>query len=639
MTGSPLLSDTATLDLGYLAHPDDTVQRQTVTVTNTGKEPVTLAVEDTLSGNQYVDGDFETAPVSAVTADPASFEVPAGSSAETVVSLDPRQLSDSRWQGVVTFEANGEDALRLPIGVYDEPESYDLAVEVLDRNGDPYDPANAEDVPHARTYVYAMNVDTGHAYQIPLGADGRGDARVRAGHYSVFAHVATPAGGGEPPSLTFAGTAEVLVDADTSYLIDARDGVRLDEQTVEGQATRATDAVGFTYRRRTKDRGPGLTVGIALDPEQVREGRVFITPTPPVTTGLFEAALRWQLEPVGRVRPEAPDVYDVVWNAPALRPEMSPPLSRHDVKGMARLEQTVHPAATTGAHRLLTINHTTKTPAGWVFPEPMDLPASRTVLASAEPDVYWMHQLQVEWNQSQGLTRDGRVYESGTRAEIELGGAVHVAAIHAYQYPDALQFTVGYSDGRHRMPVVNHAVLQASHLRLATQEGEQLGSVDGTSGRFAVPADEDSFRLTHEWRLRPGQFHAASMSRTVWDFRAGPDAKPMLLDVEYGPDVDAHGAASPRRPLRLALAFESGAISHNTSPDRIASAELWWSTDEGETWRETRVRRVSDIAFAAMVPGRSLMPGTDLSLRVVATDDAGNAVDQTNIGLVPVRAG
>jgi subtilisin family serine protease len=637
VTGDPLLTDTATLDLGYLAHPDDTVQRQTVTVTNTGTEPVTLSVQDTMTNDRYTpSGDLEAAPASAVTAEPAVLEVPAGASAETVVSLDPQQLSDTIWQGVVTFRADGEDKLRLPIGVYDEPESYDLNVRVLDRNGDPYDPANADTSPHGRTYVYALNADTGHSYQIPLDADGHGVARVRAGHYSVFAHVATPTSGGGPASITFAGTAELLVDSDTNYMIDARDGRRLDEQTVAGQETRATTAVGFTYRRQAEGRGHGHTVGIALDPRDVREGRVFITPTPSATTGVFEAVLRWQLEPVGKVHPKAPDVYDVVWNAPAISAEMSPRLSRQEVKEMARLEMTVHPAATTGAHTLLAINHTANTPSGWVFPEPVELPASRTVLATARPDVFWQRCLEVEWNDRQSLCRPAAAHDPGTREEIEVGGDLHVAAVFVDEYPGALSLGVGYSDGRHRMHVGNHGVVQDSHLELTTQQGDVLASMDGISGFFPIPADEDRFRLTHEWRLRNGQIHAAPKSRTTWDFRSVPGESPMLLDADYGPDLDPDGTAAPRRPLRLDLSFESGAISTSVSPDRVTSAALWWSTDDGATWHQIPVRRLADTTFTARVPGRSLTRGADLSLRVVATDDDGNGVDQTSIGLVSV---
>ena len=41
-----------------------------------------------------------------MTANPAVLEVPARSSAETVITLDPGKLSDTIWQGVVTFQTS-----------------------------------------------------------------------------------------------------------------------------------------------------------------------------------------------------------------------------------------------------------------------------------------------------------------------------------------------------------------------------------------------------------------------------------------------------------------------------------------------------------------------------------------------------
>lgn len=636
-TSRTLNVNTATLDLGYLAHPDNDLQHQQVRVTNTGAEAVTLSVTDTMTSNRYLDsGDLEPAPDSAVTAEPALLQIPAGGSAVTTITLDPEQLTDTIWQGVVRFQDAGQDVLRLPIGVYDEPESYDLDVQVIDRNGDAYDPANAADRPNARTYVYALNADTGHKYRIELDAEGRGAERVRAGHYSVFAHVATPGRPGFPASTTFAGTAELLVDSDTSYAIDARDGERLHEATVAGQRTRASTAVGFTYHRTEQGRGNGITVGAPLDPQDVREGRIFITPTPPVSTGTFEAVLRWELTPIGKLRPGSPDRYDVVWNEPQFAEDMTTALSPKDLSNLALVEQTVHPAATTGAHAALTGNTTTNTAAGWVFSETMDLPASRTVLATAEPDVFWQRCLGIEWNFWNQLCRDGEALRPGSRTDVEIGGAVHAAAVDVLRFPELLDVQVGYSDGQRRMKVVEFGVVEESRLVLETPDGDRLGVADAFAALLPVPKEQDRFKLTHEWHLDDGQFQVSSDSRTVWEFRAVPGYRPILLDADYGPDLDAMGMAAPNRPLALDVSFESGALSPNEPVDRIVRARIWQSTDAGGTWNPMKVRRTSATTFAAHVPGRALSPGTDLSLRLVAEDGSGNSVDQTSVGLVTI---
>ena len=636
-TSQPLVVDRATLDLGYLEHPDDRVKRQRVTLTNTGTEDLTVSVVDALTNDRYTEtGELERAPDSAVTAEPATFDVPAGGSAETTISLDPEQLADTIWQGVVRFQVDGQDALRLPIGAYDEPESYDLDVWVVDRNGDPYDAAHAEAHPDARTYVYAMNADTGQKYRMELDSQGRASARVRVGHYNVFAHVATPARDSKPASLTFAGTSDLLVDSDTSYLIDARDGERVRELGVQGQRTRATTAVGFTYRR-VSENGQGLTVGAALRPQEVRDGRIFVTPTAAASTGEFEAVMRWQLKPVGKRRPGTPDEYDVVRAAPRLTTALSTNLTRRAVKHMARLDQVLHPVATSGDHALETGNHTTGTPTGWIYRRFVDLPLRRTVLATAGRDVFWRHCLAAEWSNWRGLCRDGRAFPPRSRTKLEVGGAVHASVVETWRSPDTLAVEIGVSDGRRRMKTPPSGLVQRSEIVLETPAGDQLAVADGYSGYFPVPPEQERFRVTHEWELDDSRFAVAPESRTVWEFRAVDGEQPVLLDADYGPALDPTGRAVPRTPLALDLSFEAGVLSLNQAVDRITSANLWVSADHGASWEPLRMRRTSATTFAATVRRGLLRPGAELSLRVAAEDGAGNSVDQTSLGLVPVR--
>ena len=97
---------------------------------------MTLAVTDELTSDAGV-----AAPAEALTASPATLTVPAGGTAATTVTLDPALLEDRRWQGGVAFASEGVTRVRLPVGLYDEPERYDLTIRVLDRDGEPYDPA------------------------------------------------------------------------------------------------------------------------------------------------------------------------------------------------------------------------------------------------------------------------------------------------------------------------------------------------------------------------------------------------------------------------------------------------------------------------------------------------------------------
>lgn len=71
--------------------------------------------------------------------------------------------------------------------------------------------------------------------------------------------------------------------------------------------------------------------------------------------------------------------------------------------------------------------------------------------------------------------------------------------------------------------------------------------------------------------------------------------------------------------------------------EKVDSLRLWWSVDDGETWHQSAAKRTSGTSFRGIVPGNTLRPGDSLSLRVAATDAAGDSIDQTVIGIFPVR--
>jgi hypothetical protein len=182
---------------------------------------------------------------------------------------------------------------------------------------------------------------------------------------------------------------------------------------------------------------------------------------------------------------------------------------------------------------------------------------------------------------------------------------------------------------------VNDTLLESAHLELTTPAGKSLGTADGVAGVFDVPAGSDRFQLRQDWSLRPGTLRAARRAHTVWGFGSPAGPSPVLLDVNYGPDVDPGSTADARRPLRLHLSFHDPATDE--PPCRITRVQLWWSTDDGTSWHEVSVRRTAQDAGVAVVPAPELTAGASVSLRVRAVDDARNSIDQTNIGLIPVR--
>ena len=634
-THQTFTADLATLDFGYLRHPDDAPQTRTVTLTNDGDEPVSVAITD-----EERSATGGAAPEGALVASPASLTVAPGGSATTTVTLDPALIEDELWQGGMSFSAAGTTLLRLPFSVYDEPEHYDLDVQVLDRNGDPYDPAAGADDPNGDTTIPIFNGDNGDFYRLRPDEHGRASARVTPGSYSIFARIVTPAGKGTRDTFTIAGTAGLEVRSDTEYVIDARTARPLDPPTVHGQETEPQVAVGITYSRQTDDRR-GYTEFGFFDPGEVAEGRVYITPTESVDSGSFEATFRWRLAPTGKVKHGAPDAYDLLLNAPRFRDPLSPALTQRDVGDLAQVDTTYHPVGPPGEYLAGTIYQTTETGIGFVYRTPQQVPGATHVLMTAAPDVLWGHCLVVPANAERELCDDLHPYERRERVDAQFGASLHPEVFSAWHDPGTMFIQTGLADGEH-ISGIDPSATESSRISVF-EDGELVGSRDGDFGFFAPPREAGRFRVEQEWTLRSDLFERSRRARTVWTFDSAPPADPSqggsstppFITLDYGAEVDDFGRARRGHPLRLDLT--AGHLSGSIAPDRFDEMELWWSVDDGATWRRSETTRTGTASFRSAVPGTALRAGAAVSLRAVAVDAAGNEIDQTVLGIVPVR--
>jgi subtilisin family serine protease len=631
-THQNLTTDVATLGFGSLRHPDDAPKTRTVTLSNDGPEPVSLVISDEQRDEAGV-----AAPEDALVASPASLTVPAGGTASTTVTLDPGLLEDGLWQGGMSFSSDGTTLLRLPFGVYDEPERYELDVRMIDRNGDPYDPATGAEDPNGDTTIPIFNADNGFFYRLRPDENGHATARVAPGTYSIFGRIITPAGTGSRETFAIAGTAGLEVDADTSYVIDARDARRLDPPTVKGQRTEPQVAVGITYSRHSETRG--YTEFGFFDPQEVADGRVFITPTEPVRSGSFEATFRWRLAPSGSVTPTSPDAYDLLLNGPRFPDPLSPALSRRDVARLARVDTTFTPVGAPGEYRAGTVYQTVETGVGFVYRTPQQVPGTTRVLMTAAPDVLWGHCLAVPANANRELCDDLHPYRPRERVDDRFGASLHPEPFAARHSPSTMYIQTGITDDAHKSALDPSAV-DSSRLTLF-KDGEHVATQEAAFGFFPLPNEGGRFRVEQEWTLREA-FSQSRRARTVWTFESAPPTDPSqggsttppFMTLDYGADVDHLGRAAPRRRLRLDL--EAGHLTGAAAPDRIDAMRLWWSVDGGDSWHRSSTRRTGTASFRAAVPGNALQAGRDVSLRAAATDAAGNEVDQTVLGIVPV---
>ena len=631
-TQQDLTVDVATLGFGQLRHPDDAPKTREVTLRNDGSEPVTLTVTD--AERDEAGGD---APADAVVASPSTLTVPAGGTATTTVTLDPALIEDGLWEGGVSFSAGGTTLLRLPFGVYDEPERYDLEVQMLDRNGEPYDPAAGAGDPNGDTTIPIFDGENGVFYRLRPDENGRAVARVQPGTYSIFGRIITPAGGGRRETFTIAGTPALDVHSDTRYVIDARDAERLRPPTVDGQETEPRVVVGLTYSRGA-DRGVSYTEFGFFTPDEVSGGRLYVTPTGRTNAGTFETSFRWRLEPTGRVRPGAPDAYDLLFAGPRFPDPLSPRLSRRDVDDLARVDTTYRPIGTPDDHIEATVYSTVETGVGFVTRAPQPVPATTRRLMTADRNVQWGHCVHAPANGHRQHCGDSYSYGRGERANVEFGAALHPEVYSSHHGYGSFYVRTGLRDGAHTS-VLDETALESNRFTLY-RNGELIGTHEGFDAYFPAPDEPARFRVEHEWRLVDA-FTRSREARTVWTVNSTPASgaarTPPFLAVDHGADeVDGFGRAAPRKPLRLDL--WAGHIPLATpASDRIDEMTLRWSVDGGDSWHRSPITRTGRATFRARVPGTVLRSGRSVSLRVTAVDAGGNAIDQTVNDIIPVR--
>ncbi|MGC5019349.1 S8 family serine peptidase [Micromonospora sp. DT47] len=622
-TAQQLSADLASLDFGYLKHPDEGTRSRALTLTNDSAEPVTVTLQD-----QQVREDGAVAPAGALTVSPTTLTVPAGGAATATVTLDPGQLDDGLWHGSVTAAAAGQQLFDFPVGLYDEPERYDLSLRVLDRHG----------APHPGASVGVFEVETGGFTRIFLDEDGTGILRVTPGHYSIFTTVNTPATAGEPETFTIAGSPEVTVTGDTRYVIDARTAKQLRAPTIDKQPVRVVEA-GVTYARKSPT-GPGYTDDALFTPAQIVDGNVFVTPTAPVAQGQFEVAFRWRLEPEGKVRPGEPEIYELLLPEPRFNDPLSPHLGRDELRSMARVENTFSGLTAPGRYHVGRAYTTRLSAIEWASWNRVEVPGRRVELLTAHPDALW-RQCFVMPDQELIKLCDPQYepYAEGERLQPVFGTGLHPKILWSLRNQSNMFVEVALADGGH-IGRFDPSIVRNSQMRLF-QNGTLLGESVDPLGVFPVPGGAGRFRLEHDWTLDPAVVPVANEARTVWEFNSVPpddpanvgSAIPPMLGVDYAANVDPLGYAAARQALRIDLT-----VSHLAEPAaRVTGARLWYSVDGGTTWERLDIRKDAEGRYRATVPGNVLRPGTDLSLRATATDSAGGSIDQTVIGILPVR--
>ncbi|MBB4911610.1 S8 family peptidase [Actinophytocola algeriensis] len=204
-TATPVVATAAVS--AYLPWPNaGTVERRTVTWTNTGGAPVTLALSAEL-----VDEKGAAAPAGLVALTQDSVTVPAGGSAPVEVVVTGQEGRTGTYSGVLVASA-GDVRTRTAISVYQQEQRFSFTPTLLDRTG-------AEPVDEFSSSAFVIDLESG---DINSAASGQTITLPR-GRYAVHAAVTTSAPGQES-SYTTISHPELNLDRDVTQVFDARIG-------------------------------------------------------------------------------------------------------------------------------------------------------------------------------------------------------------------------------------------------------------------------------------------------------------------------------------------------------------------------------------------------------------------------------
>jgi hypothetical protein len=553
-----------------------------------------------------------------------SVTVPAHGTATVEVMADRTVGPAGLYSGAVTATDRGDGEIRTALGWSKEEAHYDLTVTGIGRDGASHD---------GEASIAVMNVDDGRLFNEVVQLDGgTWTGRVPAGTYSVVGELWEQDAEGAITALTTAVEPEAEVAADTTVVLDAG---AAEEVTVaaERPAERWDTTLGVYRRDMASAPASGFSSTVPGDVD------VYVTRTSPVVEGRLDFTAGFAL------------------SAPTTGEEA--PAYTYDLMYVQEQVETVDFTATSDNTAAVQVGYADLGPgadvqSGW----------SGDV---TEGDVWWIYRPRfdrpvvpgtvrteyvssgVEWRNyvdrapddgSEGVRFDGerRRYAPGEVATEVFGGAVlNTRAgedrLFGTQY-GWLDLNIGGwadSDG-HR--TFSFDVLE--RLRV-WQDGTQVVDVEESWASLQVPDDGADYRVVLDAERDRTWWNRSTRVSTEWTFRAAPggtDIDPVelpVLDVAY--DVDGMDLANeaPRRTTATVTVGHQAGSTGGT----VTRARLWWSPDDGTTWRKATLHRTGAGVYTADL--RVPKDAEHVSLRVEAKDRAGTTIKQTVIRAYGVR--
>jgi subtilisin family serine protease len=622
-----LIARRANLDFGFFRYPQTAARPVTkpLLLLNLGGSAATIDLKAELE-----DQDGNPAPAGMVSVSPARLTLAAGAETTAQVTVDVRGGPPGLYSGAVVATPASGPAVRVPLGFYKEPERYDLTLKAIGRDGKPASFADAG----------VLNADDGTRYADFVTFDEHGTVTIRVapGNYSLVGFVV----GGDFDTVSMVGDPEVRVTGATTFTLDARRAKRV-TSAIEGVATEPSFA-DLGYTRVDEPGSFSLSESFEVGPDQARNG-LFAQPTDPVRVGQFEVELRTRRLPAGvGSSATTPTLWDLLRYGGQVP---DPPDWGLSAAERARLAKITGHYRNLNDHAQYTDVRIGFAPLQFFasgFFEPIAVPRTRVEYVSPEP-IVWLH--DASWERGELFIDffgpDEGPFPAGQETEEWWFGAPLHALAYGDRGPDWLFAGVADlsdSGGHYGYPFDwSDDPVAAQAFRLY-RNGRLQASATDPFLEVTVPAAAARYRLERDLDL-DGLTGLANRSLTRWWFTSGapggsdPYGLLPLLGVDYqASPLGGRNGAVAGQPVTVDLAV---ARQEGATPSPVVATHLWFSTDDGATWRKVHLRRVGPGRYRGVLPGSRLHSGTWVSLRTWARDAGDSRIHQALLRAFPVR--
>lgn len=617
---------TATVGFGVLSAPftSPPVTKQ-VTYRNNSDAAVTLNLVAS-----------STAPTDAFTVNAAQVTVQAKGQAEVGLTVNVAALASSpfgSYAGRLTSSTqDGSVVAQTVFGAVTEPESFDVNIRFIDRDGNP---ASAE-LPQTLAITALEQVAVEPPGLISVRG-GHVKLRLAKGQYAFDGRIVTPKAGTptEIGNATISIKPAVTVDRALDLTFDARTGNRVNFRFDRPNLTRHST---WTVSRYTVDEGGGvftptsMWVGIGLVD-------VYVTPAQ-----ADPARFTFGIQAVETSAPGAREtlVYNLAFAEPGRVPANV--TYRFAERDLARVSARYRAQALPGiiGERADLPDFLPGQNFRTSFYVQVPLPARRTEFynAAAAFTQFFAQHTPTEPVSLYGLVETGGLrFPAGSRTARDWNSAVVGPQFSAHHGGNG----VGRSGNRiiANISVTNPADPGTGGLALLTAtNGSMVLSRDGVAlgkspfpdfGGFTVPADEGVYTLQTSATRAVSWSALSTKVESAWTFKSAPAPEfgyqPLLTATVTGRFDELNQAPQfTLFGLRIAAGIQTGA-----APSAVTRVALDYSSDDGVTWNKGFVRKVGDGWEAIVFNPRAEQSTGFVSVRVRAAAENGSTVDQTVI--------